>query len=1794
MESPERDVAPPSHQLLERMRLRLLDLSARNPLLAYRHPRGSSLRIVDEVPTVVLDALVAGRALRFAPLRGANGDAAAPARGNARRANGRTNGKTGNGNGRSAAASSKPAEQPTNATAEASTPTEAERREAARAARAKREEELRELARSLGIDPSYDLRAAPASDESRHADARLQTLLGPDELEARLQKIHASALTAIQESGANMLHLMFGFVEWSDAPGERTRTAPLVLLPARLSRLALDGATRTYPYAVAASGEDWSTNVTLQEMCRRTFGFVLPDVEPEEDLESYFARVETVLREAAPHWTLRRQLTLGLVSFGKILMWRDLDPATWPADRPLLGEPLLRQVLGDVDDALGDALPPEAMRTTEYDIDVLPAALRPVPPIVVSADSSQHSVLVDVQRRESMVVQGPPGTGKSQTITNLIADAIAAGRTVLFVAEKKAALDVVARRLHDVGLGPYCLPLHSHTSDKREFLDQLRERIARRPADSVAAELATVEGLLADARRELTSHADRLNRPFGSLGDSAFDVFWRARRLGGEMPPPVIASLRRATIPTARLVTQTEASRHRAALEAFAAAHAAVAADAGSGASHPWQGMTRAELSFDDAQTLVTLARDARSALAAADAARQELVSAVGGVAWPDSPEGLAPLLARVGHVVPPDASVPGAIIEGVHRRAGEVATSDAVAASDARRAAWRAVQGTWGRPGVLLPNDADEFDARIRSAMRMLGEQVTVQTVREAIGLISEVLDHLGTVQALATRIAAAAGVTSELSIGLALGLIDVASALEGLPEGALALRNPGLQAADAPERLAALAERAAELSRTRALLDARFVPEMRPQPSALRQIAGALAIAPRFMPALFSGEYRIAAAEYRRMSGGRRAGRSTMIADVDALLRYDGDYEEFIADPELRALFGTRRGGLASPFAAASALLGWTRRATTVFRGADRTSRELLAAVWNATPAQWLDASTIALTSADGRHAATVLGEDLEAVAYFRPGDIALWEPLPFSVVEDQLHRWRDVAIAAVRAAASAGAADDDALASLAEQLDRLRNAWRADAELERHAETFGALGIAPPPHDASKEDGLGAVRGALAYLAQFRERGLPRTLVDWLASGEPRARLATLLDLAASAVRAIDVAGAAELAFESAGAIHKRAWHGEWPKGVPFTARIARLDRAIEGSGTLARWAARLRARAIVLDGPMPAACELLDSGAIDGSRLPEVYDYLLARTLAELALRDRPELDRFSGSIHETRRAQFATLDERYVALTRRLVAERADATPPVRGVGYGPVAELSEQSLIEHEIEKSRRHIPIREVFRRAGRAIQALTPCIMMGPQAVAQYLPPGLFHFDLVVMDEASQMRPEDALGAIARGAQLVVVGDPKQLGPTSFFETVASDEDELEEAAALASTSPAAEAPPSASVLERSESILQAAARRYPLRMLRWHYRSRYPELIAFGNREFYGGGLVLFPHPGTERTGDGVTLHEVEGAVYSASLNRREAERLVEAVRRHAVESPERSLMVVTMNQPQRELVDTLLQQAEKDDAAIAAFRDRHAETLEPLAVKNLENVQGDERDVVVVGTTYGPDERGTLAQHFGPVNAVGGERRLNVLFTRAKFRLDVFCSFDPSALRVSESSPRGLVVLRDYLQFAKERTHDAERFASRAPESDFEIEVTRALRAAGYEVHPRVGVAGYHVDLAVVDPQRPGCYVLGIESDGPSYHAARSARDRDRLRQRVLENLGWRIHRLWTVDWFRDPAGETARIVRRIERVQHADREVSPAALADVAPSAGDRTVAPERRERPDDARIEKRP
>jgi very-short-patch-repair endonuclease len=281
-------------------------------------------------------------------------------------------------------------------------------------------------------------------------------------------------------------------------------------------------------------------------------------------------------------------------------------------------------------------------------------------------------------------------------------------------------------------------------------------------------------------------------------------------------------------------------------------------------------------------------------------------------------------------------------------------------------------------------------------------------------------------------------------------------------------------------------------------------------------------------------------------------------------------------------------------------------------------------------------------------------------------------------------------------------------------------------------------------------------------------------------------------------------------------------------------------------------------------------------------------------------------------------------------------------------------------------------------------------------------------------------------------------------------------------------------------------------------------------------------------------------------------VTDGVLRAHVNIPEARAVAKAAIEHARQHPDRSLGIVTLNQPQAELLSLEIDRLATEDEVFEAWRQKQEQTIERFFVKNLENVQGDERDAIFISTVYGPDEPGKreFAQRFGPINNQGGHRRLNVLFTRAKCQTVVFSSMDPADMRTDENSPWGVRALKGFLKFAKDGVLDIPHETGRAPESDFEISVIDVLRNAGFEVAPQVGVVGYFIDLAVRHPNRPGEFVLGIECDGAMYHSSKSARDRDRLRQEILERLKWRIHRIWSLDWYRNAKREMERLLNAV--------------------------------------------
>lgn len=549
---------------------------------------------------------------------------------------------------------------------------------------------------------------------------------------------------------------------------------------------------------------------------------------------------------------------------------------------------------------------------------------------------------------------------------------------------------------------------------------------------------------------------------------------------------------------------------------------------------------------------------------------------------------------------------------------------------------------------------------------------------------------------------------------------------------------------------------------------------------------------------------------------------------------------------------------------------------------------------------------------------------------------------------------------------------------------------------------------------------------------------------------------------------------------------------------------------------------------------------------------GALLVHLYERARLALLLSRAFQERAALATFDGVRHANTVAEFRRLDLLQLEYNRALLAAKhAQSLPSSGGAG--------EIGILWHEFEKRARFLPIRSLMLKAGHAIQSIKPVFMMSPLSIANYLPPGALTFELIVFDEASQVRPVDALGAIVRGLQVVAVGDSMQLPPTSFFDSlVASDDAEPEDEVTTASD---------------IESVLGLfAARGAHQRMLQWHYRSRHESLIAVSNHLFYRDRLVVFPSPDRDTGKLGLVYHRLENAPYERSRTRTnplEAKAVAAAVMAHAkrelqlpMEQRE-TLGVAAFSVAQMDAVLNQVELLRRQDPSCEEFFS--SPPHEPFFVKNLESVQGDERDVILVSVGYGRTAEGYLAMAFGPLNRTGGERRLNVLITRARKRCEVFTTLTSDDIDLSKTSSAGVAALKTFLKYAQTGQMDVPAQTERQPDSEFEEQVLRQLTALGHEVHTQVGSAGFFLDLAVVDPACPGRYLLGIECDGALYHSARSARDRDRLRQSVLEDLGWRIHRIWSTDWYHNPGQELRKVLQAIETARTTPR-TPPAAPA----------------------------
>jgi very-short-patch-repair endonuclease len=1604
--------------------------------------------------------------------------------------------------------------------------------------------------------------------------ADLPCALDPEDLDAKLLRLRTRAREALNDRGTNILFLAFGLLEWKEsAASEETIHSPLVLVPVQLRR---DGIASPYRLQLLES-EEITVNPTLRERLRRDFNLDLPEtvVAPEDDdavsgvstaskaaayLEATLSAMnQTVLNARLFQWTITPFVCLSVFSFTKLVMYQDLQQYQGLVFR----HPILKALGGDAP-RLPEA--PDAPHEPDLDDRLPPHDVLQV----LDADSSQQVAIELAKRGTSFVLDGPPGTGKSQTIANIVAECLAQRKHVLFVSEKMAALEVVQQRLRAVGLGEYCLGLHSHKTDKKALINDLRacleaaERHVRTASDQTASWVRDSDALLG-ARQHLNAYVRELHTRRAPSEWTAFEVYGRLARLHA------VADLD-CSLPDPLRVSPTQLGAMEGVLTNLLTRTDVLVGQA----HHPWRQTLLQEYTEELAADIRAHFEQASSLLERLRRAVHALDVALGGTDLPMTLHGATQRIRRAGIAL----QTPTPPHKWMHvPDAGELRRAAAEAQAQAMMYRVRLATLTqWYRPDAI-DLDPDPLRAALtEQAERLMGELRVgggKEPARHNWPLVQAgaIEQHLTRAPEVLVRLADEAGALAGALGCPAPASVQAIDDLAVLAAHLLETPQPPERWLDrdafAGARVAALdaAERSQRVSNARTELLERYEP-------AVLQL-DLVALDDRFR-AHYTSVIRYLRPDYWRDVRALRAclhegvarSASELARDVQLAHRLMAE-EGYLRDQRVEhaTALGRLFVGAETDWTHVQRAVAWTDKLQLLL-GGEPPSPQVAEYVTGggrklqAVQARW---QRVADTLAEWRteaaylenllHLDTLPGQalSLEEVA---PADLRTWV---LERLEACRPYWRAARALALQRHAQTGLAERTWTELLEDlhligQLRSLRH-WFAS----RQDDLANLLDLPEPGLDTDWDVVLSALDWCDTVRAAWDGKPLPGQLVEAVCAPGDTQLLAA-------------VCAARDAVQQVMGLLDE-----EWSftdRILPRTALLS-ASAAVE-SADLGNAASHLTQ--LVADLPQLEAwidfrrywqtCEAAGLGSFlaavaQRTPVPTNLIALFQRRFCQLwldaAYRQCPQLARFRGATPGEIIRRFRDLDEGHITLARTRLTEglahqRAIAIASASGqVGFSArvdAADLLARQRLSEELTTLRRelgkkrHRSVRQIVQSAGSAILALKPCWMVSPLSVSQYVTPGSVTFDLVIFDEASQVCPEDAICSILRARQVIVVGDPKQLPPTRFFAKGISeseaDDGEPEE--------------------EIFDSILEECTAIMPRRSLLWHYRSRHESLIAFSNHHFYGGRLHTFPGPQVEHA-EGVRFVFVPDGQYDrgrSCTNLPEARRVVELVFEQLTRYPDQSLGVVALSEAQQTAIERELEAWRRSRPDFEQYFDEHRS--DAFFVKNLESVQGDERDVIILSVGYGKDASGRLYQHFGPINGAGGERRLNVAITRARHHVMVVSSIRAEELEAAGGRGSGARLLRAYLAYAERgpevlslpngAQHLVEDNQGISFESPFEEQVYQALEAQGLRLATQVGCSGYRIDLAVHDPNRPDRYLLGVECDGATYHASPTARDRDRLRQRHLERLGWQIHRIWSRDWVRDRDGEIRKVLDRL--------------------------------------------
>lgn len=1674
-----------------------------------------------------------------------------------------------------------------------------------------------EQAVKLGFNTSTELPEINLDNidiDERYTDNYLQTLHYAPGLEKILKKIELDSRNVIEETGSNMLYMILGVLEWyesgnSDIPLK----SPLISIPVLLKRGSLSKATNTYEYTLEYSGESIDTNQSLAEKLKTDFNIHLPELTEEMTFNEYMSEVKKVCHSGS-RWTIKQEISLDFLQYNKILMYKDLEFSRWSNSSLEDNQVLSDFFLGKEESCVSDT-------PIEYEIDEDDVAKKI--PLVMDADSSQHSAIVDVLNGRNIVIEGPPGTGKSQTIANMIAALLSEGKNVLFVSEKMAALDVVHKRLSNIGLADFCLELHSHKTQKTKVLESIKKRIEGNY--SFVADLDMVKQNIQQKKNLLKEHIDILHTKIKPTNMTIFEIFWQVEK--NKYTQKYLDFIVRDTDKYTMFVI-SETSEILKKYSTFLNQY--------DFKTFYWNGIVPVELDFISIDaflgkiyiletTYKKLSLEFDNILQLSDSEPSEV-----------NIENEAYEAHRITSFLSRTVSERQNVSAELLRI---LSTSEAQSDFKATINLYLSRESIWknNQESIINYNDLSseeiEFIAQLEAtllidlenlyitpfkkrniALLNLEEYVKKENISELlidklkkinsflyedidIATIRAIFEANETFIGLVTKIErlnkelnrefdipnpADFYVLKDLAIGI--------SKIDDISEVYFASCSEGTGTSNHQDIIIESKNSFDYISATSAEFKKIYSMEVIDS-FLLCDIEKTLKIIIEKKDSLF----KIFSKEYRSATNALSLiykddlpiSKEKWIFDIEDIIDYKKRLNMFNENKVYSTAFGKSFKGMSTDWEGINKANIWSKTIRENIK-----SQKLIKLLLSGDSQVYY--SLKAISSEYSKSVSELIKEKntLEMIYKntYLSGIYRDFEDAEIKNTKDKFIYINDSIVnylGEIEGKISTNVKIDSTINCLSSYLEDER-AYRKGLQFAQ--DKIHELTNKNPLYDSnfinnilsflsSQNFQIGEVKNMLEaeknICESFNNAGnLLRDKYQYLDEIDEKQN--QILNGHIVLIKEIENTfldkGLKNLILTKYDIILEHFLqinnlYGESINAIEDIESLAKVEEiflrglttyhqlyeklmlANENKKTLSVWLDYNNICKKIEDAGLAEIVKAVNEQLLPKDSIVDVFIFNLYNSLVKNIFRIYPSLKEFSRVSHEESIDTFRRLDKNLLNLNKKHVARMASLRDLPPSQAGGAVRTFTNKRLLDNEISKKKRHIPIRQLINRAGKAIQALKPCFMMSPLSVAQYLSPDAMHFDVVLIDEASQLRPEEALGVIARSDQIVIVGDPKQLPPTSFFNSM-SDELSREDE----------------TILGESESILDSCIDLYsPIRRLKWHYRSQHETLIDFSNKQFYDNDLIIFPSPTSVNSSNlGVKYTYIEKAVYqsgaSQRFNKTEARKLVSAAMEQMRSHPEKSLGIGTLNTSQRDLIQQMVDDSEKLDSSVSRYIHAWKDSPEPFFIKNLESLQGDERDVIFISTTYGPDkETKQVMQRFGPINQEMGWRRLNVLLTRSKQKMHIFTSMLSSDILISPTSSQGVRALKSLLHYLETGIlTKAPEVTERGFDSPFEESVYELLDDIGIKTVPQVGVAGYFIDLAVVSENNSD-YILAIECDGATYHSSRSARDRDRLKDEVLKKLGWHIHRIWSVDWYKNRDNEVSKLIEIIQTRQKKHKE-----------------------------------